>query len=167
MDTSAEQVTQQVEQLAAKMDELKKQVRWRGAYPRQAHHRLGQWQHGPNLGPGCVLGQWAWVPVPDHADDRGGSSCAARRTEPAQQHPTRPPTHLYLPSPPPHTHQVEAVSGGIKELQTQAASFNKDAGKVRGNIAAADTALEAIRSARAALLESATLEQVRTDGLQV
>lgn len=67
-----------------------------------------------------------------------------------------------MPSPAPH-HQVEAVSGGIKELQTQAASFNKDAGKVRGNIAAADTALEAIRSARAALLESATLEQVRTD----
>lgn len=56
--------------------------------------------------------------------------------------------------------QVDAVSGSIKELQTQAASFHKDAGKVRGNIAAADTALEAIRSARAALLESATLEQV-------
>jgi hypothetical protein len=52
------------------------------------------------------------------------------------------------------------VSGSIKELQVQAASFNKDAGKVRGNIAAADTALEAIRSSRAALLESATLEQV-------
>lgn len=57
--------------------------------------------------------------------------------------------------------QVESVNAGIKELQTQAASFNKDAGKVRGDIAAADTALEAIRSARAALLESATLEQVR------
>lgn len=57
------------------------------------------------------------------------------------------------------------MSGGIKELQVQAASFNKDAGKVRGNIAAADTALEAIRSARAALLESATLEQVRAYGL--
>jgi prefoldin subunit 5 len=56
--------------------------------------------------------------------------------------------------------QVEAVSAGIKELQAQAASFNKDAAKVRGSIAAADTALEAIRSSRAALMEAATLEQV-------
>lgn len=48
----------------------------------------------------------------------------------------------------------------IKELQTQAGSFQKDVGKVKGNIAAADTQLETIRSSRAALLESATLEQV-------
>jgi hypothetical protein len=57
--------------------------------------------------------------------------------------------------------QLEAAGAGIKELQAQAASFSKDVGKVRGNLAATDTSLEAIRSARAALLESATMEQVR------
>lgn len=56
--------------------------------------------------------------------------------------------------------QVDAVGVSIKELQTQAGSFQKDVGKVKGNIAAADTQLETIRSSRAALLESATLEQV-------
>lgn len=53
------------------------------------------------------------------------------------------------------------MSSSIKELQAQAGSFTRDAGKVRGSMAAADTSLEAIRSARAALLEAATLEQVR------
>lgn len=57
MDTSAEQVTQQVEQLAAKMDELKKQVSTGWVQdPIQANQAW--WQHGLNLGPGCVLVPW-------------------------------------------------------------------------------------------------------------
>jgi len=55
------------------------------------------------------------------------------------------------------------VSSSIKELQGRAGSFTRDAGKVRGSMAAAATMLEAIRSQRASLLEAATLEQVGTD----
>jgi hypothetical protein len=56
--------------------------------------------------------------------------------------------------------QAEAAANTVKELQTQAASYQKDVGRLRGNMSAAATAVEAARSARASLLEAATLEQV-------
>ncbi|KAF8072553.1 SMC1 [Scenedesmus sp. PABB004] len=56
--------------------------------------------------------------------------------------------------------QAEAAAVNIKELQATAANYQKDAGRLRGNMAAAATAVEAARSARRGLLEAATLEQV-------
>jgi hypothetical protein len=49
----------------------------------------------------------------------------------------------------------------MKELQAQQASYQKDAGKLRGGMAAAATAVEAVRSSRHGLMEAAMLEQVR------
>lgn len=48
----------------------------------------------------------------------------------------------------------------MKELQSQNAGYQKEVGKLKGNMAAAATALEAVRSNRRGLLEQATLEQV-------
>ncbi|WIA08402.1 hypothetical protein OEZ85_007840 [Tetradesmus obliquus] len=56
--------------------------------------------------------------------------------------------------------QAEAAQAGMKELQAQAASYQKDAGKLRGGMAAAATAVEAVRSSRHGLMEAAVLEQV-------
>jgi hypothetical protein len=56
--------------------------------------------------------------------------------------------------------QAEAVQASMKELQAQAASYAKDAGKLRGGMAAAGTAVEAVRSSRHGLMEAAMLEQV-------
>lgn len=58
------------------------------------------------------------------------------------------------------TLQAEAAQAGMKELQAQAASYQKDAGKLRGGMAAAATAVEAVRSSRHGLMEAAVLEQV-------
>jgi hypothetical protein len=52
----------------------------------------------------------------------------------------------------------------MKELQAQAASYQKDAGKLRGSMAAAATAVEAVRSSRHGLMEAAMLEQVGRRG---
>eukprot|EP00878_Enallax_costatus_P030403 GHUV01033097.1.p1 GENE.GHUV01033097.1~~GHUV01033097.1.p1 ORF type:complete len:751 (+),score=324.15 GHUV01033097.1:453-2705(+) len=56
--------------------------------------------------------------------------------------------------------KVEAVTASMKELQAQNTNHQKEAGKIKGNMAAAATALEAVRSNRRNLLEQATLEQV-------
>eukprot|EP00775_Hariotina_reticulata_P012126 gene12126-12264_t len=56
--------------------------------------------------------------------------------------------------------KAEAAANAVKDLQAQAAGHQKDAGRLRGNMAAAATAVEAARSAGASLLETATLEQV-------
>jgi hypothetical protein len=48
----------------------------------------------------------------------------------------------------------------MKELQAQQASYQRDAGKLRGGMAAAATAVEAVRSSRHGLMEAAMLEQV-------
>lgn len=53
------------------------------------------------------------------------------------------------------------MNAGIKELQAEHAGYQKEVGKLKGNMAAAATALEAVRSNRRGLLEQATLEQVR------
>jgi hypothetical protein len=56
--------------------------------------------------------------------------------------------------------QAESAQAGMKELQAQQASYQKDAGKLRGGMAAAATAVEAVRSSRHGLMEAAMLEQV-------
>jgi len=59
-----------------------------------------------------------------------------------------------------HGVQADAAADAVKDVQARAASYQKDVGRLRGNMAAASTAVEAARSARASLLETATMEQV-------
>eukprot|EP00879_Flechtneria_rotunda_P007607 GHRR01007978.1.p1 GENE.GHRR01007978.1~~GHRR01007978.1.p1 ORF type:complete len:1008 (+),score=459.35 GHRR01007978.1:1304-4327(+) len=56
--------------------------------------------------------------------------------------------------------QAESAAAGMKELQAQAAGYHKEVGRIKGQMAAATTALEAVRSSRRNLLEQATLDQV-------
>lgn len=56
--------------------------------------------------------------------------------------------------------QVEVVNTSMKDLQSQHARHQQEVGKLKGNMAAVATALEAVRSNRRNLLEQATLEQV-------
>lgn len=58
--------------------------------------------------------------------------------------------------------QVEAATASMKDLQVQNNNHQKEVGKLKGNMAAAATALDAVRSNRRNLLEQATLEQVWT-----